>query len=418
MPDLTVVHIALLTGMLLVGIVAGWILRGGRSVAEKMSINAGWQAQIDSQQSEHDRLATQNQSLMEQISQYQNSNKDAKLRATELAESLKEAFARRDALQRQLKDIRGNLEVAIAQRDKLRSNVSSQSAQADNASLLKEKDKRIAKLTSDLAGWQQRVPPLVERYRLRDLEARQLEIDLRKANDRIDMLERMSRGEDTQIEPAGSSNLPDGLDASNEAHTETSVLDGRLMDDDFEQANDDGIADQIDDYVYERADGSRPDDAHSDEELLDEQDANELENDAVHQEDSDEDADPGSSEDYAMEASETSAPIPLRNGELLDLSNEKQAQTDANSTDFPILLDNQYATGIQHPDELQKIKGVGPAIEKTLNDLGIFRFRQIAEMSEYDIDRVAQQLKGFRSRIYREDWIGQARLLQYEKPSA
>ena len=36
-------------------------------------------------------------------------------------------------------------------------------------------------------------------------------------------------------------------------------------------------------------------------------------------------------------------------------------------------------------------------------------------MSEYDIDRVAQQLKGFRSRIYREDWIGQARDLQYEK---
>jgi predicted flap endonuclease-1-like 5' DNA nuclease len=36
-------------------------------------------------------------------------------------------------------------------------------------------------------------------------------------------------------------------------------------------------------------------------------------------------------------------------------------------------------------------------------------------MSEYDIDRVAQQLKGFRSRIYREDWVGQARTLQYEK---
>ena len=47
--------------------------------------------------------------------------------------------------------------------------------------------------------------------------------------------------------------------------------------------------------------------------------------------------------------------------------------------------------------------------------VGIFRLSQIAEMSEYDIDRVAQQLKGFRSRIYREDWIGQARDLQYRK---
>ena len=63
-------------------------------------------------------------------------------------------------------------------------------------------------------------------------------------------------------------------------------------------------------------------------------------------------------------------------------------------------------------DDLQQIKGVGPAIEKTLNELGIFSFQQIAEMSEYDIDRVARRLKGFRSRIYREDWIGQARELR------
>ncbi len=63
-------------------------------------------------------------------------------------------------------------------------------------------------------------------------------------------------------------------------------------------------------------------------------------------------------------------------------------------------------------DNLKRIKGIGPAIEKTLNEMGIFSFQQIADMSEYDIDRVAQRLKGFRSRIYREDWIGQARELR------
>jgi uncharacterized coiled-coil protein SlyX len=46
---------------------------------------------------------------------------------------------------------------------------------------------------------------------------------------------------------------------------------------------------------------------------------------------------------------------------------------------------------------------------------GFERFHQIADMTEFDIDRVARQLKGFRSRIYREDWIGQARLLQNQK---
>lgn len=62
-------------------------------------------------------------------------------------------------------------------------------------------------------------------------------------------------------------------------------------------------------------------------------------------------------------------------------------------------------------DDLQQIKGVGPAIEKTLNELGIYRLQQIADMTEYDIDRVAERLKGFHSRIYRENWIGQAREL-------
>ena len=62
-------------------------------------------------------------------------------------------------------------------------------------------------------------------------------------------------------------------------------------------------------------------------------------------------------------------------------------------------------------DNLKRINGIGPAIEKTLNELGIFRYRQIADMTDYDIDRVAKRLKGFRSRIHREDWMGQAREL-------
>jgi predicted flap endonuclease-1-like 5' DNA nuclease len=66
-------------------------------------------------------------------------------------------------------------------------------------------------------------------------------------------------------------------------------------------------------------------------------------------------------------------------------------------------------------DDLKLIKGIGPAIEQTLNELGIHRFAQIADMSEYEIDRIAQHLKGFRSRIYREDWLGQARDLRYQK---
>ena len=85
-------------------------------------------------------------------------------------------------------------------------------------------------------------------------------------------------------------------------------------------------------------------------------------------------------------------------------------------TDDDASLVDQIVSGNDR-DDLKMIKGVGPAIEKTLNEMGIRNFGQIAAMSEYDIDRIAHRLKGFRTRIYREDWIGQARDLHDQKSS-
>jgi predicted flap endonuclease-1-like 5' DNA nuclease len=62
------------------------------------------------------------------------------------------------------------------------------------------------------------------------------------------------------------------------------------------------------------------------------------------------------------------------------------------------------------PDDLQKISGIGPGIEKTLHGLGIYHFRQIAQFTPDNVAWVDQRLR-FRGRIEREDWIGQARKL-------
>jgi predicted flap endonuclease-1-like 5' DNA nuclease len=371
MSEITLVQIGSIGGALLVGILLGWLFRNSRSRVEKKAINAGWQAQIDAQQSEHDRLAGQNKSLMEQVSQYQASNKDSKMRARELSDSLKEAFSRRDDLQRQFKDIRSNLEIAVSQRDKLKSDVDTSSVRgAETDQTLIEKDERIGKLTQELKNWQDRVPPLVERYRQRDLEAQQLELELQKANDHIATLESMSRGEHTRIEPVDSRSLPDGMDASNEPHSSSAIH--AIADPDDRITNDD--ADSASEAV------SEIDEPEVDSELESEPESSSADTDATD-------------------------------------SDQLAAEPSGNGADkvFPNLIDDQFATGLQEPDNLKEIKGVGPAIEKTLNGLGIYHFNQIAEMSEYDIDRVAQQLKGFRSRIYREDWIGQARTLQYQK---
>jgi len=315
MPEITVTHIALLAGALIIGVILGWIVRGNRTIGEKTAINAGWQEQLEAQRNEHERLMEQNKSLMDQNSQFQASNKDAKMRASELSGALKETFERRDELQRQIKDIRSNLEVAVTQRDQLQSDIANRVSKADNESVsIKDRDDKIFNLSRELENWQDKLPPLIERYQKRNAEAEALEEELGIAQDRIIALESMLSSDETRVEPVDPEAMTDGLDASNDPVEETSSVEVEI-------------------------------------------------DEAETQEDVDK----------------------LLNGDARD--------------------------------NLKLIKGVGPAIEKTLNEMGILRFSQIADMSEYDIDRIAHRMKGFRSRIYREDWIGQARDLHDQKTS-
>lgn len=67
------------------------------------------------------------------------------------------------------------------------------------------------------------------------------------------------------------------------------------------------------------------------------------------------------------------------------------------------------------PDDLKRLRGVGPAFERALRALGITTFAQIAEFTEADIERVAQSLKLKPERIRRDDWVGIARALLAER---
>lgn len=62
------------------------------------------------------------------------------------------------------------------------------------------------------------------------------------------------------------------------------------------------------------------------------------------------------------------------------------------------------------PDDLKKISGVGPVLEKKLHGLGITKYAQVAAFTEEDVTRVDDALS-FKGRIGREDWIGQAKAL-------
>ena len=69
----------------------------------------------------------------------------------------------------------------------------------------------------------------------------------------------------------------------------------------------------------------------------------------------------------------------------------------------------------QTKNDLTQISGIGPVIQRKLNDLGIFSFQQIAELTPEMIDRITQSLKSFPDRIGRDNWIGQAAALSRHK---
>jgi len=62
------------------------------------------------------------------------------------------------------------------------------------------------------------------------------------------------------------------------------------------------------------------------------------------------------------------------------------------------------------PDDLKKIAGIGPALERRLHRLGVTKIEQVANFTDEDIENVDTVLN-FKGRIQRDDWVGQARAL-------
>lgn len=62
-------------------------------------------------------------------------------------------------------------------------------------------------------------------------------------------------------------------------------------------------------------------------------------------------------------------------------------------------------------DDLKKVKGIGPLMEKTLNGIGIFTFAQVGRMTTKEYDLLDSITGSFPGRAQRDDWAGQARTL-------
>lgn len=74
--------------------------------------------------------------------------------------------------------------------------------------------------------------------------------------------------------------------------------------------------------------------------------------------------------------------------------------------DAPVHANLPGASG--PPDDLQRLKGVGPKLAAMLGELGISRFDQLARLSGSDLERVDNQLGAFRGRLRRDQVAQQA----------
>ncbi len=69
------------------------------------------------------------------------------------------------------------------------------------------------------------------------------------------------------------------------------------------------------------------------------------------------------------------------------------------------------ATRIESADDLTRIKGIGPAFARRLGALGVTRFAQIADWSDLDIESTASAIELSPNRIRKQGWVDSAQAL-------
>lgn len=66
-------------------------------------------------------------------------------------------------------------------------------------------------------------------------------------------------------------------------------------------------------------------------------------------------------------------------------------------------------------DDLKDIIGVGPFLERKLHSLGIYTFRQVANFTKEDINKVNEIIEFFPGRIERDNWVEQSKAFHERK---
>jgi molybdopterin-containing oxidoreductase family membrane subunit len=75
------------------------------------------------------------------------------------------------------------------------------------------------------------------------------------------------------------------------------------------------------------------------------------------------------------------------------------------------LIDKIGAASPGQHNDLKAIKGIGPKLEKMLNELGIYTYEQVSRLTNKEYELIDQLLGSFQGRGRRDHWAEQAQEL-------
>ncbi len=113
----------------------------------------------------------------------------------------------------------------------------------------------------------------------------------------------------------------------------------------------------------------------------------------------------------AAETSVLNTALAEKDRRMQELENENRQL----SAELAACKNRKTETPQPQKDDLKKIKGIGPYLEEKLNSLGIYSYLQIASLTEEEAKEIENQLEHFSDRIFRDQWITQAKKLHREK---
>lgn len=98
----------------------------------------------------------------------------------------------------------------------------------------------------------------------------------------------------------------------------------------------------------------------------------------------------------------------------------KSTKSEKSSTSKKFVTDaprpaSLYQSRPSDVDDLKKVKGIGPVMERILNENGCYHFKQLANFSQKDIEWISAAIATFPDRIERDRWVEQAQSLYHEK---